>query len=333
MKSSRVRFVASEIHADAASLIGRTPVVRLSRLTQGRPGAVYAKLESANPGASKKDRIARQMIEDALADGRVRPGQWVVELTSGNTGTGLAIVCAARGLRFCAVMSAGNSAERRRMMESLGARVEIVPQAAGSPGGQVSGEDLALVERRTEELAAELGAFVPDQFRNPSNVRAHEEGTAPEIWEALGGRIDAFCDFVGSAGTFVGVSRGLKKRDPKIRCFAIEPAAARILADGKVVSGSHRIQGGGYSLRPPLWEDGLADGFLGVTDDEAARWARELARVEGIFAGYSSGANLAGAMKLLEAAPATRVVLLLNDSGLKYLSTDLWTSQNSAAVL
>lgn len=316
--------MAGNIHGDAAALIGRTPLIQLSRLTRGLPGAIYAKVESANPGGSKKDRIARQMVDDALADGRLRPGQWVVELTSGNTGTGLAIVCAARGLRFCAVMSAGNSSERRRMMEALGARVEIVPQAPGSPPGQVSGEDLALVEQRTKALAVELGAFVPDQFRNPSNVRAHEEGTAREIWEEVGGKIDAFCDFVGSAGTFVGVSRGLKKRDPKIRCFAIEPARARILAEGKVVSGSHRIQGGGYSMRPPLWQDGLADGFLAVTDEEAARWARELSRAEGLFAGYSSGANVAGAMKLLEAAPASRVVLLLNDTGLKYLSTDLW---------
>jgi cysteine synthase A len=315
--------VAGELHADAASLIGRTPVVELARLTRGRKGAVYAKMESANPGGSKKDRIARRMLDDALADGRLRPGQWVVELTSGNTGTGLAIVCAARGLRFCAVMSAGNSAERRRMMESLGARVEIVAQAPGSPPGQVSGEDLALVERRKQDLARELGAFVPDQFTNLSNARAHEEGTAVELWEQLGGRIDAFCDFVGSAGTFMGVARGLKARDPKIRCYAIEPAGARMLAEGKVASGSHRIQGGGYSMRPPLWRDGLADGFLAVTDEEAARWTRELARTEGIFGGWSTGANLAGAMELVERQGA-RVAFLVNDTGLKYLSTDLW---------
>jgi len=320
--------VAGGIRQDAASLIGRTPVVELPRLARGMKGTLYAKIESANPGGSKKDRIALRMIDDALADGRLRPGQWVVELTSGNTGTGLAIVCAARGLRFCAVMSAGNSAERRRMMEALGARVEIVAQAPGSPPGQVSGEDLALVERRTRELAVELAAFVPDQFRNPSNVRAHEEGTAREIWEDLGGRINAFCDFVGSAGTFVGVSRGLKRRDPKVRCYAIEPAGSRPLAGERVVSGSHRIQGGGYSMRPPLWEEGLADGFLAVADEEAARWARELAAGEGIFGGYSSGANLAAAMKLLEASQASpdpaRVVFLVNDTGLKYLSTDLW---------
>ncbi len=320
--------MAGGIRQDAASLIGRTPVVELPRLARGMKGTLYAKIESANPGGSKKDRIALRMIDDALADGRLRPGQWVVELTSGNTGTGLAIVCAARGLRFCAVMSAGNSAERRRMMEALGARVEIVAQAPGSPPGQVSGEDLALVERRTRELAVELAAFVPDQFRNPSNVRAHEEGTAREIWEDLGGRINAFCDFVGSAGTFVGVSRGLKRRDPKVRCYAIEPAGSRPLAGERVVSGSHRIQGGGYSMRPPLWEEGLADGFLAVADEEAARWARELAAGEGIFGGYSSGANLAAAMKLLEASQASpdpaRVVFLVNDTGLKYLSTDLW---------
>jgi cysteine synthase A len=316
-------------HPDAASLIGRTPVVELRRLTRGLRGALYAKLEFLNPGGSKKDRIARQMIDDALADGRLRPGQPVVELTSGNTGTGLAIVCAARGLPFTAVMSAGNSPERRRMMEAFGAEVEIVPQAPGSPPGQVSGLDLALVEKRAAELAAARGAFRPDQFTNPSNVRAHEEGTAREIWDDLGGRVTAFCDFVGSAGTLVGVARGLKRRDPRIRCLAVEPAGAAVLAGSAVTRPNHRIQGGGYALeRPPLWDASVVDGFLAVTDEEAIRRAHELARREGLFAGFSSGANVAAAMKLIEAAQGdpdpARVVVLLNDSGLKYLSTDLW---------
>ncbi len=312
------------IHEDAASLIGGTPIVELKRLAKGRRGSLFAKVESLNPGSSKKDRIARRIIDDALRDGRLKSGDTVVELTSGNTGTGLAIVCAVRGLKFVAVMSAGNSPERRRMMEALGARVEIVPQAPGSPSGQVSGEDLALVEKRAAGLVRELGAFRADQFHNASNVLAHEEGTAEEIWRELGDRVTHFCDFVGSGGTFVGVARGLKRRKPSVTCVAIEPASASILASGKVENGNHRIQGGGYSFRPPLWDERLVDAFATVTDEEAIRAARELARVEGLFAGFSSGANLAVALRLLEEGPDRGVVFLLNDSGLKYLSTDLW---------
>ena len=316
------------IHPDAASLIGRTPVVELSRLTRGLRGAVYAKIEFMNPGASKKDRIARQMVDEALGDGRLKPGQTVVEVTSGNTGTGLAIVCAARGLRFIAVMSVGNSIERRKMIEGLGARVELVPQAAGSPPGQVSGEDLERVRLRAETLTKELGAFRCDQFRDEANVRAHEQGTAEEIWADLGGKINAFCDFVGSGGTFVGVARGLKRHNPAILCTAVEPSTAPVLSGKPVTRSNHKIQGGGYSMRPPLWDDRLVDGTMIVTDEEAVRWARELGRVEGIFGGFSAGANLAAAMRLLEqsqnAPNPARVVFLVNDSGLKYLSTDLW---------
>jgi cysteine synthase A len=316
------------IHKDAASLIGNTPIVELSRLTEGMRGAIYAKIEFMNPGASKKDRIALRMIDDALAEGRLKVGQTVIEVTSGNTGTGLAIVCAVRGLKFIAVMSSGNSTERRRMIEGLGARAEVVPQAAGSPSGQVSGSDLELVIKRADQLTKELGAFRCDQFHDTANVRAHEEGTAEEIWTDLAGKINAFCDFVGSAGTFVGVARGLKRHDPSIRCYAVEPWTAPVLSGRPVTRANHKIQGGGYSLKPPLWEDRLLDGALIVTDEEAIRWSRELGRVEGIFGGFSSGANLAAAMRLLQASQTAgepaRVVFTVNDSGLKYLSTDLW---------
>lgn len=316
------------IHPDAASLIGSTPVVELSRLTAGMRGALYAKIEFFNPGASKKDRIAKQMIDDALDAGRLKPGQTVIEVTSGNTGTGLAIVCAVRGLKFVAVMSAGNSSERRRMIEGMGGRVEVVRQAPGSPAGQVSGADLDLVIKRAEVLTKELGAYRCDQFHDEANVRAHELGTAEEIWNDLQGKINAFCDFVGSGGTFVGVARGLKKHDPSIRCYAVEPWTAPILSGKPVTRANHKIQGGGYSLKPPLWEDCLLDGTLIVTDDEAIHWTRQLGKVEGIFGGFSSGANLAAAMRLLEASQTAgepaRVVFTVNDSGLKYLTTDLW---------
>src|SRR5262249_11049570 len=233
------------VYADAAALIGRTPIVELQRLTRGMRGALFAKVEFLSPGFSKKDRIARQIIDDAFAGGRLKPGDTVVELTSGNTGTGLAIVCGVRGLRFVAVMSAGNSPERRRMMAALGARVEIVPQASSSTPGQVSGEDLALVEKRAQELTHELRAFRAAQFHHPSNVRAPEEGTAREILDDLGDRVTAFCDFVGSGGAFVGVARALKRRNPSIGCYAVEPATAAVLAGKPVTNSSHRIQGGG----------------------------------------------------------------------------------------
>ncbi len=316
------------IHKDAASLIGNTPIVELSRITEGLRGAIYAKIEFFNPGASKKDRIALRMIDDALEQGRLKPGQTVLEVTSGNTGTGLAIVCAVRGLKFVAVMSSGNSSERRRMIEGLGGRVEVVPQAPTSPAGQVSGADLELVIKRAETLTKELGAFRCDQFHDMANVLAHEEGTAEEIWADLAGKINMYCDFVGSGGTFVGVARGLKKHDPSIRCYAVEPWTAPILSGKPVTRANHKIQGGGYSLKPPLWDDHLMDGTLIVTDDEAIRWTRELAKVEGIFGGFSSGANLAAAMRLLQASQTAgdpaHVVFTVNDSGLKYLSTDLW---------
>lgn len=306
------------VFADATSAIGGTPILELRRMRDVLGGTAYLKLEMMNPGGSKKDRIALRMIDDA----RLKRGTHVVELTSGNTGTGLAIVCAQRGLPFTAAMSAGNSRERRVMMQALGATVELVPQAPDSTPGRVSGADLALVEARVKQLAAALGAYVPDQFRNRSNVLAHEEGTGPEIWEAVGPKIDAFCDFVGSGGTFVGVARCLKPKG--VRCYAVEPAGAPVLAGRPVSNQNHPIQGGGYAFKPPLWEEGLADDFLSVDGDEATHWTRLLAKLEGVYAGFSTGANLAGASKLFAAGRAKAVALLANDSGMKYHSTDLW---------
>jgi cysteine synthase A len=309
-------------HSDAAAAIGNTPAVELSRLTAGLRGSIIAKLEFLNPGGSKKDRVARAMVDAALASGRVKTGDTILEVTSGNTGTGLAIVCAARGLRFVAFMSEGNTPERRRMMEALGAGVELVPQAAGSRPGTVSGADLDRVRAAADAWAREGRGFRVDQFTDPANPAAHEFGTAEELWKDCGGRIDAFCDFVGSGGTFVGIARGLKRKDRKIRCIAVEPLGAEVLAGKPAVNPLHGIQGGGYSGRPPLWEDGLADAFLAVSEEEAFEASRALARTEGMFAGPSSGANVAAALRL--AARGDRVGILLNDSGLKYLSTGLW---------
>lgn len=312
--------------ASAIEAIGETPLVELSRLTQGVEGRILAKLEYLNPGFSKKDRIARQMIEDAEAQGTLRPGQTVVELTSGNTGTGLAIVCGIKGHPFVAVMSRGNSMERARMMAALGAEVVLVDQLPDSRPGQVSGGDLELVEREAQRLVKERNAFRADQFHLEGNTRAHYLHTGPEIIQQSGGAIDAFCDFVGTGGSFAGCAAAFKEYDPSILCFLVEPEGAAVLAGEAVTNPNHRIQGGGYSMLDlPLLRPEHIDGYVQVGDEEVIQTARKLAQKEGIFAGFSSGANVAAALRLLKGeCQGKTMVVLLNDSGLKYLSTDLW---------
>jgi cysteine synthase A len=298
----------------------------LSRITCGLDGRILAKLEYLNPGLSKKDRVALQIVEDAEADGSLVPGQTVVELTSGNTGTGLAIVCAVKGHPFVAVMSRGNSAERARMMSALGAEVVLVDQLADSKAGQVSGGDLELVERATQRIVAERGAFRADQFRLPGSMRAHYLHTGPEVLRQSGGHIDVFCDFVGTGGSFAGCAAAFKEHDPAIQCYVVEPAGAAVLAGETGTRPNHRIQGGGYSMSHlPLLRREDVDGYLQVSDSEAIETARRLASEEGLFAGFSSGANVAAALRLLRTSHRGQTIaVLLCDSGLKYLSTDLW---------
>lgn len=312
--------------ASAIETIGNTPMVELSRLTRGLGGRILAKLEYLNPGFSKKDRIARQIIEDAEAEGRLESGQTVVELTSGNTGTGLAIVCGIKGYPFVAVMSKGNSTERARMMAALGAEVVLVDQLPNSQPGQVSGGDLELVDQATQRIVRERNAFRADQFQLAGNFRAHYLHTGPEFLQQSGGKIDAFCDFVGTGGSFAGCAAAFKEHDPSIRCFVVEPAGAAVLAGELVSYPNHRIQGGGYGMAHlPLLRPEQIDGFIKVTDSDAIHLARRLAREEGIFAGFSSGANVAAALHLLGTSYRDKTVaVLLCDSGLKYLSTDLW---------
>ncbi len=310
----------------AIDAIGETPLVRLARLARDLKGSILAKLEFLNPGFSKKDRIARQIIEDAEIEGLLKPGQAVVELTSGNTGTGLAIVCGVKGYPFVAVMSRGNSAERARMMSALGAEVVLVDQVPGSRPGQVSGEDLRRVEEEAQRLVAERGAFRADQFRLAGNFRAHYLHTGREILRQTGGAIHAFCDFVGTGGTFAGCAAAFKEWSPAIRCYVVEPEGAAALAGEPVTHPGHRIQGGGYAMRElPLLRPEHIDGYLKVSDQAGVETARRLAREEGIFAGFSSGANVAAAMQLLRGPCEEKtVVTTICDSGLKYLSTDLW---------
>ncbi|MET4692203.1 PLP-dependent cysteine synthase family protein [Endozoicomonas lisbonensis] len=311
--------------SSAIETIGNTPLVELSRLTQNYNGRIVAKLEFLNPGYSKKDRIARQIIEDAENNGVLQPRQPVIELTSGNTGTGLAIVCAAKNYPFIAVMSRGNSIERARMMKALGAEVILVDQCPESTPGQVSGADLELVNKRVIELIEERGAFRADQFKLEGSWRAHYINTGPEILRQAGA-IDAFCDFVGSGGTFAGCSKFFKETNPAINCFIVEPSSAAVLKGEKVTNPNHRIQGGGYSMpQLTLIDTKNIDGFIKVSDEDAIYWTRQLAQKEGLFAGFSAGANVAAAINLLQTTHAGKTIaVLLCDSGLKYLSTDLW---------
>ena len=320
---------SQDICKSVIDAIGHTPLVELSRLvnnSENAKGRILAKLEYLNPGFSKKDRIALQMIEEAESSGALEKGQTVIELTSGNTGTGLAIVCAVKGYPFVAVMSKGNTEERARMMRAFGAKVVLVDQAPGAPPGQVSGESLTLVEAETQRLTEELNAFRADQFELDGNWRAHYLNTGKEIVKQSGGNFDAFCDFVGSGGSFSGVSKALREANPKVLCYIIEPESAAVLSGNEITDPDHKIQGGGYSMDDLKYlRDVKVDGYIQTSNDEAVKVARRLACEEGIFSGFSSGANVAAALRLLKNEMSEKtIVVLLPDSGLKYLSTDLW---------
>jgi cysteine synthase A len=318
-------MVVGEISDSVLDVIGDTPLVRLDRFWPG-DGEILAKLEYLNPGGSKKDRIALRMIEEAEADGTLTPGRTVVELTSGNTGTGLAIVCAVKGYPFVAVMSRGNSEERAMMMRALGAEVVLVDQMEGSTHGHVSGEDLALVEETAQRVTKERDAFRADQFRLPGNVNAHRLGTGPEMWSQSGATIQVFCEFVGTGGTFGGIASFLKSQSPTVACYLIEPEGAAVICGKPLTDPGHRIQGGGYAMAELTGVDGdLIDGTIEVSDTDAIEASRRLARTEGIFAGFSAGACLTAAARLLTTDhPGATVAVILADSGMKYLSTDLW---------
>jgi len=311
-------------------VIGNTPMVRLNKIAEhhGVEGEILAKLEYLSPGFSKKDRPALQIIKEAEASGQLKPGQTVVELTSGNMGTGLSIVCSGRGYPFVACMSEGNSPERARMMRALGAEVVLVKQVNGKPG-MVTGEDLAQVELVTQKITEERGAFRADQFTLPGSYNGHRLHTAREIWEQANGAIEAFADFAGSGGTFVGCAQGLKAYNPMIRCYLVEPETGARYAKLPIRNnGQHQIQGGGYNMALPILDsqdEKLIDGFIQISDEEAVAAARDLARLEGIFAGFSSGANVMAAIKLLRGKEKGKAIaILLPDSGLKYLSTNLY---------
>ncbi len=316
--------IVQGVLSGADQAIGHTPLIELQRLCANLDGTILAKCEFMNPGGSKKDRIAKHMIDAAQARGLLSPGQTIVEVTSGNTGCGLAIVCAVRGYKFVSAMSKANSTERIRMMRVLGADVLLVDQAPGSPPGQVSPKDLDLVQEAADAYVKEHDAVRLDQFHSEANKMAHYVGTGREMWEQADGGIDAFVEFVGTGGTFAGVSEAFKERNPEVRCYIVEPTSASHFGCREYL-GPHRIAGGGYARELTLIDHSLVTDYISIDDDTAVMTARELAAREGLFVGTSSGANVAAAVQLLkDRERGSRIAVVLTDTGLKYLSTSLF---------
>jgi len=301
------------IHDSILGTIGRTPIVRINRLAPAHV-TLYAKCEFFNPLSSVKDRLAIAIIEDAERSGALKPGQTVVEATSGNTGIALAMVCAAKGYPFVAVMVETFSVERRKIMRGLGAKVILTPAAERGTG----------MVRRAEELARKHGWFLANQFENPANPAYHRNTTGPEILSDFAGRrLDFWVTGWGTGGTLTGAGEMIKKARPDVRIIATEPAGASLLAGNEFKP--HKIQGWTPDFVPAVLDRRVPDEIVPVTDDEALETARELARREGIFCGISSGGTVAAALKVARQAPQGSVLLaMLPDTGERYLTTALF---------
>jgi len=312
-----------KIYDSVLDLIGLTPLVRLSRIKKDIKTTILAKLEYYNPSGSVKDRIALFMIEEAERQGIIKKGDSIVEPTSGNTGTSLALVCALKGYHMIAVMPEQMSQERKDMIAAFGAEIVLVPSHGNAEPGTFTKEDVEGALIKAEELASKPGHFMPNQFANPANTLAHKMTTSEEIWEETGGKIDAFIAGVGTSGTAMGVCIGLKEKNPSIKIYVVEPT------DSAVISGEcpgyHRIQGIGEGFIPDLFEGENFDGIVKVSDIEAKATACRLARLEGIFAGYSAGANVFASLQVArELGEGKTIVTVIPDSGMKYLSTELF---------
>lgn len=300
------------------SAIGNTPLVELVSVVPAGSARVFVKLEWANPTGSMKDRMARAAIEGAVRSGNLQPGDTVVEYTAGTTGISLAFVCAALGYRLHAVFSDAFSEEKRLTMQAYGAVVEDV----ASDHGRISETLIKALIARAEEVSARPGHWWCDQLNNHDAITGYY-ALGEEIWEQTDGAVDAFVHAVGTAHSIHGVTRALRSHKPGIRITAVEPAESAVLSGGP--TGSHRIEGIGIGFVPPLWEPDQVDDITAVTSDEAMQMARRLTREEGLFAGTSSGANVVAALRTAEQlGPDATVVTILCDSGLRYLSTELY---------
>ena len=307
----------SNIYTAAEQLIGRTPMVRLLRMEAAHNlnCRLLVKLESSNPGGSAKDRVARAMLDDAEDRGLITSGATIIEPTSGNTGIGLAAVCAQRGYRCIIVMPDTMSQERQKLMTAYGAELVLTPGSGGM---------LASIAKAKALAASIPGAWIPDQFSNPANAAAHYMTTAPEIWADTDGDVDIFVSGVGTGGTITGVGRFLRERNPQVQIIAVEPKSSPLLSAGKAAS--HGIQGIGANFVPDLLDTDIYSEVLPVTEDAAFAAARELGKTEGLLCGISSGAALHAALTVAsrpENAGKT-IVALLPDTGERYLSSGLF---------
>lgn len=299
------------------NLIHNTPLIFLDKISAALPGKIYAKAEHLQPGGSVKDRAAYQIILDAYENGSLKKGQTIVEMTSGNMGAGLALVCRHFGNPFIAVMPEGNSPERRKIMSAFGAEIVLTKQVDGSPG-MVTGADIALAVEAANEITQNRNAFYADQFNNPSCIKAHFNHTGPEIHLDLP-EIDGFIASVGSGGTFIGTSKYLKSVNLNIKCLVVEPEKSAILKTGHVDDPRHIIQGTAYGLIPPHWDEALADDFITVSDEEVRDMKKRLSSEQGLYVGYSAAANVIASQKYLKAqAKPLNIVTVLCDSGYKY---------------
>lgn len=307
----------ANIYTSADQLIGKTPLLELANTEKELKldARLLAKLEYFNPAGSVKDRIAKAMIDDAEASGKLKPGSVIIEPTSGNTGIGLASVAAARGYRIIIVMPETMSIERRQLMKAYGAELVLTEGAKGMKGAIA----------KADELAAETpDSFIPGQFVNPANPKAHYETTGPEIYEDTDGKVDYFVAGVGTGGTLTGVGKYLKEKNPDVKIVAVEPASSPVLSEGK--AGSHKIQGIGAGFVPDVLDTGVYDEIITVENDDAFKAGKLVGRNEGVLVGISSGAAVWAGVEIAKRpeAKGKNIVVLLPDTGDRYLSTALF---------
>ncbi len=310
----------AHIYKSVEELIGKTPLLELGKLEKKHElnATILAKLEAFNPGGSAKDRIAKQMLEDAEKSGKLKPGATIIEPTSGNTGIGLALMAAAKGYRAVIVMPETMSVERRLMMTAFGAELVLTEGAKGMAGA---------VEKANELVKEIPNAIVAGQFENPSNPAAHYAATGPEIWEDTDGAVDIFVAGIGTGGTISGVGKYLKEKKPGVKIVGVEPASSPLLTQGK--AGKHGIQGIGANFVPATLDTKIYDEIIPVADEDAFRTGRELAQVEGVLSGISAGAAVYAAIQLAKRPEnaGKNIVVLLPDTGDRYLSTPLFQAK------
>ncbi len=304
-----------KINNNVLETIGKTPLIRLNKLTQGLNATVVGKFESRNPGGSVKDRICKAMIEEAEKQGILKPGATLIEPTSGNTGIGLAMVAAVKGYKLILTMPETMSIERRNLLKAYGAQLVLTPGPDGMGGA---------IKKAEELIASTPNSFMPQQFKNLANPKVHEETTGPEIYDDTDGKVDVVVAGVGTGGTITGVAEFIKPKKPSFKAVAVEPAASPVLSGGK--KGPHKIQGIGAGFKPDVLQLNLVDEIVQVTDDNALQTARALAQKEGLLVGISAGAATWAAIELAK-RPENKgklIVVILPDTGERYLSTPLF---------